>query len=224
MSKRDPEPLERVKAVGVRGASIVDLIAVGFTRHESDVGLGEDMARQLLTRFGSLRDFGEASGSAITEATGIEGFELLRTQALVEIGRRVGSSGRGPKRAIDAPEDVVDVLEGLLEKLKGEKREHFFAVLLDSKGGVMRVAEVHVGTLTMSLVGAREVFREAIRDGASSVIVGHNHPSGDPTPSPEDIEVTRRLVELGEMLDIGVEDHVILGDSDFVSMKRQRLM
>ena len=133
-------------------------------------------------------------------------------------------AGKGPKRAIDAPEDVVEVLEGLLDRLKGEKREHFFAILLDSKGSVMRVAQVHIGTLTMSLVGAREVFREAIREGASSVIVGHNHPSGDPTPSPEDIEVTGRLAELGEMLDIRVEDHVILGENDFVSMKRQRLM
>jgi DNA repair protein RadC len=142
----------------------------------------------------------------------------------MEIGRRIGASRPKRKRVIDGPEDVVEVLHEQLEVLKGEKREHFFAVLLDAKGSVMRVANVHIGTLTMSLVGAREVFREAIRDGASSVILGHNHPSGDPTPSPEDIEVTQRLVELGEMLDIRVEDHVILGEEEFKSMRRLRLM
>ncbi len=224
MRESDPDPLQRVKSVGIKRATIVDLISVGFSRHERDVPLAEDMARAVLTRFGSVSAFCDMDGAIVTEATGIDGFELMRTQALIEIGRRSATSRKGPPSRIDAPEDVVQLLAELLDEMAGEKREHFFAVLLDSKGGVMRVAEIHIGTLTMSLVGAREVFREAIREGASGVIVGHNHPSGDPTPSPEDIEVTRRLVELGEMLDIRVEDHVILGDHGFVSLKRQRLM
>jgi DNA repair protein RadC len=216
--------IDRIKAMGVKSAAVVDLIAIGFSRSEADAFLAEGMARSLLTKFGSVRAFGEAAPADLAHATGVEGFELLRTQALMEIGRRVGMAGKGPVKSIDAPEDVAEVLYEMLQRLRGEKREHFFAVLLDSQGAVMRVAEIHIGTLTMSIVGAREVFREAIRDGACSVIVGHNHPSGDPTPSPEDIEVTRRLVELGEMLDIRVEDHVILGEQDFTSLKRQRLM
>jgi DNA repair protein RadC len=223
---RNPEldPLGRVRSTGVRGASLIDLLAVAFSRHEGDVALSEHMARELLLKFGSVRELDNADDPMLTQATGIDGFELVRVRALMEIGRRIGASRPKRKRVIDGPEDVVEVLHEQLEVLKGEKREHFFAVLLDAKGSVMRVANVHIGTLTMSLVGAREVFREAIRDGASSVILGHNHPSGDPTPSPEDIEVTQRLVELGEMLDIRVEDHVILGEEEFKSMRRLRLM
>lgn len=224
MSRRDPTVVDRIKQNGVQAASVVDLIAVGFSRSEQDASEAEGMARTLLTRFGSVRAFGEAPSVELTSATGVDGYELLRTQALIEIGRRVGIAGKGPPRIVEDPDDVAEVLYEMLQRLRGEKREHFFAVLLDSQGGIMRVAEIHIGTLTMSIVGAREVFREAIRDGASSVIVGHNHPSGDPTPSQEDIEVTRRLVELGEMLDIRVEDHVILGEQEFTSLKRLRLM
>jgi DNA repair protein RadC len=95
---------------------------------------------------------------------------------------------------------------------------------MDAKGVVIRVSDIHIGTLTASMVGAREVFREAIRDGACSLIIGHNHPSGDTTPSPEDIRVTKELVQLGEMLDIKVEDHVIVGDTGYTSLKQERLM
>lgn len=224
MSRREANAVDRIKKGGIRAAATIDLIAVGFSRTEEDAEPAESMARRLLTRFGSLRAFGDAAPSDIASATGIDGYELLRSQALMEIGRRVAAAGKGPIRSIEDPEDVAEVLQEMLERYRGEKREHFFAVLLDSQGGVMRVAEIHIGTLTTSLVGAREVFREAIREGASSLIVGHNHPSGDPTPSREDIDVTRRLVELGELLDIHVEDHVILGEQDFTSMKRQRLM
>jgi len=121
---------------------------------------------------------------------------------------------------IDSPEDVFV----LLDHLRHEKREHFVAILMDSKNGVQRVAPIHIGTLTMSLVGPREVYREAIKEGASSIIVAHNHPSGDPTPSPEDVQVTKKLIEVGEMLDIPVLDHVIIGYRNFVSMKEKRLI
>ena len=224
MNRRDPSPADRVKASGIRAASVIDLIAVGFSRNEDDVILAENMARGLLSRFGSIRSLGEASSSDLLTVTGLEGHELLRTQALLELGRRIAMAGKGPQRVIDAPEDVVKVLDEQMERFRGEKREHFFAILLDTKGAVMRVAEIHVGTLNMSIVGAREIFREAIREGASGVILGHNHPSGDPTPSHEDIDVTSQLVKLGEMLDIRVEDHVILGEDGFTSLRREKLM
>jgi DNA repair protein RadC len=92
------------------------------------------------------------------------------------------------------------------------KKEYFVAILLDAKNAVLRVAEIHVGTLTMSPVGGREVYREAVRDGASAVIVAHNHPSGDPTPSPEDRMVTEKLKQIGELLDIPLLDHLVIGE------------
>jgi DNA repair protein RadC len=200
--------VQRVLSAGIRAASVVDLLAIGLSRRDSDVAATEGDARRILQRFGSLRALGEASRADLEATTALEGFEVLRTQALIELGRRSASAGKGPNESLDSPEDVAL----LLDYLRFEKKEHFVAVLLDAKNVVMRVASIHIGTLTMSVVGAREVFREAIRDGASSMVVAHNHPSGDPTPSPEDHEVTRRLVEIGYLLDIPVVDHVIIGE------------
>jgi DNA repair protein RadC len=224
VNRRDPTAVDRVKASGVSSASLVDLLALGFSRNEQDAVLAEVQARDILNRFGSLRSLGDASSFDVLSRTGLEGHDLLRTQALIELGRRIGMAGKGPPRHIDDPDDVVEVIQEQISRFRDEKREHFFAILLDTKGAVMRVANIHIGTLNASIVGAREIFREAIRDGASSVIVGHNHPSGDPTPSDEDIAVTTQLVKLGEMLDIRVEDHVIVGESTYTSLRRERLM
>lgn len=122
---------------------------------------------------------------------------------------------------IRCPQDVYNLIG---PGLRDEKREHFIALLLDTKGGVMRQRTVSIGDLSSSIVHPREVFLEAIRHSAASLIVSHNHPSGDPTPSSEDVAVTRRLVEAGEMLGIEVLDHVIVGDSRWYSLKEKGLM
>ncbi len=180
----------------------------------------EGTARDFLARVQRLQGLENLAPDTANEVWGLEGFEILRAQALLELGRRVGAAGRGNPETIEGPGDVME----LLDYLRGEKREHFVAVLLDAKNNVLRVAEVHIGTLTMSVVGAREVFREAVREGASSVIVAHNHPSGDPTPSPEDIEVTKELVKAGVLLDIPVLDHVVIGDRRYISLHDRNLM
>lgn len=203
--------------MGIRAASVVDLIAIGFSRREEDVQAAEPSSRKMLQRFQSLRGLSESSASDLSIATGLEGFEILRAQALMELGRRTHQAGRGPVNSIESPDDVLN----LLDWMRGERREHFVAILIDTKGQILRVAQIHIGTLNSSLVGAREVFREAIRDGASSLVVAHNHPSGDPEPSPEDIEVTRNLVQIGKMLDIPILDHVIIGENRAVSLKRR---
>lgn len=220
MGRQSENPVDRIKTTGPRAASIVDLLAVGFSRSEKDAKAGEPMAREIMSRFGGVAMLADASQDDIREMSGLEGYEALRTQTLVELGRRIGGAGKGPVTEIQGSEDVFS----LLDHLRHEKREHFVAILLNSKNGVLRVAPIHIGTLTNSLVGPREVFREAIREGASSIIVAHNHPSGDPTPSPEDIEVTKRLVEVGKMLDIPVLDHVIIGYRTYVSFKEKRLI
>jgi DNA repair protein RadC len=108
--------------------------------------------------------------------------------------------------------------------LREEKREHFVALLLDTKNGVLRTKTVSIGDLSSSIVTPREVFKEAIRHSAASLIVAHNHPSGDPTPSPDDAAVTRRLQEAGELLGIELLDHIVLGDQRFVSLKEKGMM
>jgi DNA repair protein RadC len=116
---------------------------------------------------------------------------------------------------------VDSVVSYLRQQLRDEKREHFIVVLLDAKNKVIRHVTVHIGTLTSSIVGPREVFREAIREGASGIILAHNHPSGDPEPSIEDVSITRKLAEIGHVLDIPVLDHVILGEFKVVSLRQE---
>jgi DNA repair protein RadC len=220
MSDIDRSIVHRVLSAGVRGASAVELLAISLSRRSEDVAPAEIPSQKLLQRFRSLRGLGEVSSSELREATGLDDFEVLRVQSLLELGRRMAAAGAGPKDLIECSADVA----AMFDHLRFEKREHFLTVLLDAKGGVIRTAEIHVGTLTMSVVGPREVFREAVREGAASLIVIHNHPSGDPTPSPEDEQVTRQLVKIGEVLDIPVQDHVIIGDRKHFSFADHRMM
>jgi DNA repair protein RadC len=212
--------IQRLHKIGVRGASPVDLLAVALSRREEDVELSESAARAILQQVGNIRGLGALSPNELAERGGLDTFESLRAQALLELGRRIGIAGKGELTEINSAMEVAEHLDYLRE----EKREHFCAVLLDAKTRIMKVSTVHIGTLTMSVVGPREVFREAIREGASSIIVAHNHPSGDPTPSPEDIEVTDRLVEVGKLLDIPVLDHVVLGERRYVSFRERGLI
>lgn len=207
MSEYREGTVDRVRSLGMKSAALIDLVAIGLSRREEDANTGAESARKFLNRYSGLHGVADASHIDISEASGLEGFEVLRVLALIELGRRMGRSGKGPITEISGPDDVFE----LLDHLRFEKKEHFVAILLDTKNNVLRVAPIHVGTLDMSVVGPREVFREAIRDGAASIIVAHNHPSGDPTPSPEDLEVTRTLAQVGKLLDIPVVDHVIIG-------------
>jgi DNA repair protein RadC len=195
---------------------MVDLLTVAFSRREEDAVRGERMGREMLQRFDRVYLLADAAPDVLTELTGLEGFELLRCRVLIEIGRRIGRADKGeqPKPIAD-PRGVYEHLE----HLRREKKEFFWLFLLDAKNQIIRDHAVHIGTLSMSLVGPREIFREAIREGACSIIVAHNHPSGDPTPSPEDVEITLRLKEIGEMLDIPLLDHVIVGATSFRSLK-----
>lgn len=212
-------PLDRLYAMGAKGTSPTDLLALGLSRRAEDAEPNEPIARTLLRREGGIRNLIELTPADLG-AHGMDGFETARFLALLELGRRMGAAGRGPVVSIDGPEDVFR----LCDDLRHQKKEYFVAILLDTQSGVMRRATIHVGTLTASLVGAREVFREAVRDGASSIIVAHNHPSGDPTPSPEDVQVTRQLIMAGSLLDIPVLDHIVIGDTEYRSLKRMGLM
>lgn len=218
MDGRTIGSLERVRAAGCVAATTVDLLAVAFARREADVSL--ELGRELAQRYEPLARLAEAGVAEVREITGLEGFETLRNQALMELGRRSAVAARGDRVSISTPEEIVD----RLAYLRREKQEHFVAVLLDAKNNILKVSTIHKGTLTMSVVGPREVFREAVREGASSLVVAHNHPSGDPTPSPEDLEVTARLVDIGQALDIPVHDHVIVGDPGWVSLRQRGLM
>ncbi|MBS1719284.1 MAG: DNA repair protein RadC [Armatimonadetes bacterium] len=210
----------RVRSQGVRTSAMFDLLAVGLARRDSDVDATEASVRKWMEGLGGVRRLVDMSPQDVQEAAGLEGFDAIRALSLIEVGRRASMVGKGESDEVLSPAAVFR----LLDHLRYEKKEHFVAVLLDARGMVQRVATIHVGTLTMTVVGAREVFREAIREGASSIIVSHNHPSGDPSPSPEDLDMTDKLVEVGRMLDIPVLDHVIIGERSFFSMQERGLI
>lgn len=198
---------------------MIDLLAIGLASSPDKTASMEKAAREIVSTREPLARLAMLDPETLRER-GMDPFEATRCLAWFELGKKAASPRAYEKPLVDDPGAVA----ALLADLKDERQEHFVVLLLDAQNRVTRRSDVHKGTLTSAPVGAREVFREAIREGASSVIVAHNHPSGDPTPSPEDIDVTRGLVQIGAMLDIPVLDHVIVGSEGYVSMKRKGLM
>lgn len=141
-----------------------------------------------------------------------------RLAAAFALGRRVEASVREPRRSLRSPALVHDLMAG---ELRGLERESFHALLLDGKHRLRRRQRVSEGTLTTSLVHPREVFGPALREGAAALIVVHNHPSGDPEPSSEDLAVTRRLIEVGKLLGVPLLDHVVIADERYVSIRER---
>jgi DNA repair protein RadC len=212
-------PRERLQEHGAESLSVQELIAVILGRGIS----GESVtvtAQRLLSRFGDLHGIAEATLEELTEVRGIGSAKASQIKASFELSNRLKHYPDGNKPVIKKPEDVLDVAGG---RLQGKKKEHFLALLLDTRGHVIKVAGISVGSLDASIVHPREVFREAMSASAASVVLVHNHPSGDPEPSNEDIQITKRLVHAGELIGIDILDHVIIAGEKFISLKRQGL-
>jgi DNA repair protein RadC len=218
----DERPRERLIRYGADSLSTAELLAILLrtgTEQRSAVGLADHLLSSAC--FGSLRGVANATVEEMAQVHGIGPAKAAQIKAAIEFGRRLVAASPEERTKIRSPQDVYNLLG---PTLRDERREHFIALLLDTKGGVFRQCTVSVGDLSSSLVHPREVFTEAVRRSAASIIVAHNHPSGDPTPSPEDIAVTRRLVEAGELLGIELLDHIVIGDSRWVSLREKGLM
>lgn len=203
-----------MKRLGLRSLSPADLLAILSAETQEQELQILPACTQLVSERG-INALGDLSFSDLNRVRpfGVEeGSKLL---AAIELGRRSGLSGKGVRNAIGSPKDVFQRFSWL----KDEKREFFCLLLLDIKNGILAERVVHIGTLSMSVVGAKEVFREAIREGAAGIIAVHNHPSGDPAPSQEDFEVTEKLAQAGELLDLPILDHIIIGHNGYASMK-----
>ena len=174
--------------------------------------------RSLLERR-DLVELSRMSASELAVEFGLERRACERVAAAFALARGLDAARRPQRPSLRS---AAAVFELLAAGVRGLEQETFFALLLDGKHRLRRTVAVSSGTLTTSLVHPREVFRAAVREAAACVIVAHNHPSGDPEPSPEDLEVTRRLRAAGELLGIPLQDHVILGERSFVSL-RERL-
>jgi DNA repair protein RadC len=164
-------------------------------------------------------DFGDLAGSDLNELTAIPGVGEARAAQLLaafEIGRRSQAAGRGERWTIRAPRDVAD---RLLPEMARLEREELRVLLLNAKNGVIRQSTVYVGNVSAALVRVAELFRDAVRAHAAGLIVVHNHPSGDPEPSPDDLHLTAEAIAAGRLLDLPLLDHVILAADGFVSLR-----
>jgi DNA repair protein RadC len=213
-------PRERLQKLGVEALSAQEILAVILGRGVS----GESVmvtAQRLLSRFGSLKGLAQASVEELSQVRGIGLAKAAQLKAAFELASRVeGYPEAEDKPVVKTPEDVVSLIRS---RLKGKKKEYFLAILLDTRSQLIKVAEISIGSLDSSIVHPREVFKEAISASAASVIFAHNHPSGDPEASEDDINLTKRLARAGEIVGIDVLDHIIIGDKNYLSLKREEL-
>jgi DNA repair protein RadC len=217
-------PYERIEVHGAQSLSDAELIAViikSGTKEQSAVGL----AQKVLTAAegsGGLNNIRDLSIQQLGEINGIGRVKAIQLKALAELAKRMASTRiNGERVRIRSSMDVKDLLMAELRELK---KEVFKVIFLNIKNYVIKVMDISVGSLSSSIVHPREVYTEAIKCSSAGIILAHNHPSGDPTPSKEDIETTSRLYRSGEMVGISVIDHVIIGDGVFVSMKEKGLL
>lgn len=213
-------PRERLQRDGARALSAVDLVAL-VLRTGDRVRDAWSLARQLVDRDGGLAALASVSLHELETLPGVGPAKSASLIAAFELGRRLASAPLERGRAIRSPSDVQ---RHFLPRFRDRQRESFHALMLDGRHRLLAVDEVSVGTLTASLVHPREVFREAIRNAAAALLLAHHHPSGDPSPSPEDRSVTARLVGAGQLLGIRVVDHVIVADSGYFSFREAGLM
>ncbi|HSB90624.1 MAG TPA: DNA repair protein RadC [Anaerolineales bacterium] len=212
-------PRERLARDGPKALRDAELLAI-VLRSGIEGASAIQVADTLLNETNGLPGLQQLPYETLCRRRGIGPAKAAQLMAAVEIGRRLASAGSVEREAIHSPEDVFRRLKYEMQALD---QEHLRVLLLDTRNRILRELEVYVGSLNTSLVRVGEIFRDAIQRGAASMIVVHNHPSGDPTPSPEDIAVTRAMVQAGRLLDIEVLDHVIVGRNGFTSLKAKGL-
>ncbi len=212
-------PRERLKAVGAERLSNAELLAIILrtgTPSESVLNL----ATRLLARFDGLGGLARGGFSELCAQRGMGEAKASQTKAALELGKRLLSLQPEERATVTSPQDVANLLlaeMGLLEQ------EELRVVLLNTKNQVLAVSEVYRGSVNTSVVRVSEVLREAVRQNCPAVVVVHNHPTGDPTPSPEDVQMTEQIVEAGKLLDIEVLDHMVMGQQRWVSLKEKGL-
>jgi DNA repair protein RadC len=212
-------PRERLAALGPHALSNAELIAillrVGVTG-ENAVQVGQ----RLIQRFGGLAGLHRAPFEELKNQRGIGDAKAAQVKAAIELGRRLTIESPEERPTINSPADAAALVQYEMSALE---QEHLRVILLDTRNHVLDIAEVYRGSVNSSQVRVGEVFKAAIRRGAPAVIVAHNHPSGDPTPSPDDVAVTRAFVQAGKLLDVDVLDHLVIGQGRYVSLKERGL-
>jgi DNA repair protein RadC len=218
---RSERPRERLSRLGPDALSSPELLALLVGRGiagKSAMSIGQE----LLFRFGNVRGVSEATIEELSTIRGLGPAKAIQLKACFELGKRQWLEPEEP----DLPDirSPADVARAIRASIKDKAKEHFKLILLNTRNRITGVFTISVGTLNASLVHPREVFRKAIQHAASSVALAHNHPSGNPEPSDDDIALTRRLCEAGRLLGIEVIDHIIVAKAQFLSFKARGLM
>nr|WP_300092110.1 DNA repair protein RadC [Sedimentibacter sp.] len=217
---RDERPQEKLLKYGANTLSDSELIAVIIRTGNKDEN-AVILAQKILKEDGKgLRNIAEATSEILHSYKGINDVKAAQLLAVAELSKRI-STLKIDKIKISSPGDAAVVM---MEEMRYYKKEYFKIILLDTKNNVKKVSQISVGSLNSSIVHPREVFYEAVASSCSSIILVHNHPSGETEPSHEDIVLTSRLDECGKILGIKVLDHIIIGDGVFYSFKEEGLI
>ncbi len=223
----EERPRERLLRLGISALTAEEILALILGRGVS----GESVmvtAKNLLKEFRGVEGLARASIAELSRVHGIGVAKAAQIQAAFELSKRlnskddpyIGVSVKSPGRVIKSPDDMIKYIG---DDLKGKLKEYFQIVLLNTRNQVIGKAAISVGSLNTSIVHPREVFKEAISASSAAIILVHNHPSGDPQPSEDDIKLTKRLVEAGEIVGIEILDHLIVCDTKYLSMKSKGL-
>ena len=215
-------PREKLLASGADKLTDAELLALIIrTGDSSSQASAVDLARGLLGRFGSFRQLAAASIHELCQQPGIGPAKAAEIQALFQIARRFGDNRLQPGQAYRSSQDAFLHFH---ERLCDYRKEVFLAMLLDSKNRLIREVQISEGSLNASIVHPREVFAPVLKESAAAILFVHNHPSGDPTPSREDLDITQRLKQVGDIMGVRILDHIIIGNGDYVSLADQGLI
>ena len=218
---RSERPVEKTITKGASALSNSELLAIllgSGTREKSAIGLAEDIISKDKSGISHLA---ESSVQELMSINGVGQSKAARVVAAVELGKRISTAPRVKRMGVESSDDIARLF---IEDMRYEKREIFKALLLNPRGEIISIETVSVGELTSTLVHPREVFSQAVKRSAAGIVFVHNHPSGNPEPSEEDIKTTERLVACGKLLGIVVIDHIIIGDGQYCSMQSLGLM
>lgn len=207
-------PVNRLRENGPGSLSLTELLSILIGEQTPAI------ASAVLSRFPMLKDLTNASERELTSVHGVGRVAAARLHAALELSRRMAAEIAEERFQVRDPNSVGQIL---MPMIAHHEQEHFVVVLMDTRNRILKIETLYVWTLNTTAIRPGEVFRCAIRINAASVIVAHNHSSGDPAPSPEDVALTRRLVEVGKMVEVDVLDHLVIGQNRFVSLRERNL-
>jgi DNA repair protein RadC len=215
----DERPRERLKLRGPASLSDGDLLAIILNTGTIGEGV-TDLSQRLLAEQGGLRGLYRIDLSELARVRGVGDAKSVRLKAALELGRRLAALSPDERPQVGSPEDIANLLRIEMAALE---QEQLRVVLLDTKHRIIGTRTVYQGSVNQAQVRVAEVFRDAVRQNATAIVAVHNHPSGDPTPSAADVTLTVELVQAGELLDIELLDHLIIGQGRWISLRRMGL-